>query len=66
MAENESQQTIGYKKKMEENWQLLKQIEEKLKTIDESQSRYPDDWGYNGSAGSTHLLSHYAFSIFIP
>lgn len=66
MTKNENQQTIGYKKKMEENRELLRQIGEKLKAIDESQSRYPDDWGYNGSAGSTHLLSHYAFSIFIP
>lgn len=51
MAENENQQTIGYKKKMEENRELLRQIGEKLKAIDESQSRHPGDWGYNGSAG---------------
>lgn len=51
MAENENQQTIGYKKKMEENRELLRKIEEKLKAIDESQARHPGNWGYNGSAG---------------
>ena len=51
MAKPESQQIIGYKKKMEENRELLKRIGEKLNVLDESQAKYPGDWGYNGSAG---------------
>lgn len=51
MAKTETQQITGYKKKMEENRELLRQIGEKLNAIDESQAKHPDDWGYNGSAG---------------
>jgi hypothetical protein len=51
MSKNESQQSTGYKKTMEENRMLLRQITEKLKAVDESQARHPGNWGYNGTAG---------------
>ena len=41
MAKNENQQTTGYKKKMEENRELLRQIGEKLNALDESQAKHP-------------------------
>jgi len=52
MAKTKTQQQIGYEKTMKESRKLLKQIEAKLKVMDNEQCKHSGNWGYNGSAGA--------------